>query len=886
MLTEWSVNGSLSAAAQEALLLDDEPQELTNLIGQWSAGDFSALPEIVLLSNEDISGALGAYALSTGKIYLNRDWLATASQDQVISVLTEELGHHLDGLFNEVDTAGDEGEVFARLLHHRKYTRHESDSSLYADDMVLLRSDNGDTLIAEASSTPIISNGIFNTLDGWTSYVSTPYTEVSRLDLGTPEWVSNTFSVQPTWVGDGQEPIWGGDGSALRLSIRRTQGNYGIIGFRTTFEVVESGNYVVDAYTGKYMSSQPSSSFEDDGDTRLLVNNVLLDTWSTGNLNWNTYVHGNLEGSIYLEAGVHTLSLELGGNITSDEEGIYAYFDNVAIAPLVQDDGQGVASQITSSTPGIYEEGVTLFAPEVTGDPDGDSATPNYQYQWFLGDAELPGETGASLVIPNDGSGTYKVAVTYTDAEGNIATVDSAPQDVLQVDNGQGTAGVIISHPPNYGIFEEGVTLVAPPVFTDPDGDSATPNYQYKWFLDDSEIVGETGSSYAVPNDGAGTYKVALTYTDAEGNIATVETPARDILEVDNGQGTIGVITSSDPGVFEEGVTLSAPAVTGDPDGDSATPNYQYQWFLDGVEIADAINQTYLVPGNGAGTYKVQLQYTDAQGYTRVLETAEQIVSSVFDIASASRNDPNILISGLSQRLGTGNTAKIESVTTERVNVNPDKGKPIWEEQKTYTLIDSFTDVDGITFTGGDAANNISGAGDLNSTDGLSRPAFDGQLIIKGELGTDSITGGTYRNLLQGGGIVAPGGDATGLVDSLTGTTGAIDVFDLRTSNYLDDAYAAANSGSARISNFTVGEDYVLMANDGFSTTRIETTSGKGKKKVTTYTFEIRSGDELVATIASPDFTSASTASDLRLTVSPNDPTAVLFGTQQEQLFF
>ena len=116
LLQGWSADGRLTAAAQEALILNGEPQALSDLTSQWSAGDFSGLPPIVLLSAADINGALGAYAISTGTIYLNADWLAGASKEQVFSVLTEELGHHLDGLLNAADTPGDEGEYFARIL--------------------------------------------------------------------------------------------------------------------------------------------------------------------------------------------------------------------------------------------------------------------------------------------------------------------------------------------------------------------------------------------------------------------------------------------------------------------------------------------------------------------------------------------------------------------------------------------------------------------------------------------------------------------------------------------------------------------------------------------------------------------------------------------------
>ncbi|MFM7548988.1 MAG: hypothetical protein ACKO8I_08955 [Cyanobacteriota bacterium] len=105
--------GSISRAAQDALQLDGEPALLSELISQWAAGEFSGLPPVELLPAASMAGAAGAYALSTGRIYLNADWLAKASAAQVLAVLSEELGHHLDGLLNASDTPGDEGELFA-----------------------------------------------------------------------------------------------------------------------------------------------------------------------------------------------------------------------------------------------------------------------------------------------------------------------------------------------------------------------------------------------------------------------------------------------------------------------------------------------------------------------------------------------------------------------------------------------------------------------------------------------------------------------------------------------------------------------------------------------------------------------------------------------------
>ena len=116
LLKNWARKGSLSAAAQEALMLTEIPEGLGDLVSQYSSGDFHGVPEIALLYDTEMNGAIGAYAITTGEIYLNVDWLRDASQEQIFAVLTEELGHHLDSQFNLVDAPGDEGEFFARLL--------------------------------------------------------------------------------------------------------------------------------------------------------------------------------------------------------------------------------------------------------------------------------------------------------------------------------------------------------------------------------------------------------------------------------------------------------------------------------------------------------------------------------------------------------------------------------------------------------------------------------------------------------------------------------------------------------------------------------------------------------------------------------------------------
>jgi hypothetical protein len=116
LLRGWALDGSIHRAAAEALGLEGEQPLLRQLVSQWAAGEFGGLPPVELLPAASMAGAAGAYALSPGTIYLNADWLTNASAAQVLAVLSEELGHHLDGLLNSDDSPGDEGAIFSTLL--------------------------------------------------------------------------------------------------------------------------------------------------------------------------------------------------------------------------------------------------------------------------------------------------------------------------------------------------------------------------------------------------------------------------------------------------------------------------------------------------------------------------------------------------------------------------------------------------------------------------------------------------------------------------------------------------------------------------------------------------------------------------------------------------
>jgi hypothetical protein len=95
-------------------------------------GDFSFLPEVKFVDAATLRGGKGAYNEAEGVVYINRD-IAASDPDLAAQVFVEEAGAHLDAELNAIDTLGDEGEMFRRVL---------SGEQLSARDIEAIRADD------------------------------------------------------------------------------------------------------------------------------------------------------------------------------------------------------------------------------------------------------------------------------------------------------------------------------------------------------------------------------------------------------------------------------------------------------------------------------------------------------------------------------------------------------------------------------------------------------------------------------------------------------------------------------------------------------------------------------------------------------------------------
>ncbi|OIP72722.1 MAG: hypothetical protein AUK43_02475 [Oscillatoriales cyanobacterium CG2_30_40_61] len=101
----------------------------------WETTDLINFPAIEIRPAAEINNARGAFAAATNTIYLSQELVNenTGNVGAIASVLLEEYGHYIDAQLNAIDSPGDEGELFANLVHGK--ILNESDIlSLWNED--------------------------------------------------------------------------------------------------------------------------------------------------------------------------------------------------------------------------------------------------------------------------------------------------------------------------------------------------------------------------------------------------------------------------------------------------------------------------------------------------------------------------------------------------------------------------------------------------------------------------------------------------------------------------------------------------------------------------------------------------------------------------------
>ncbi|MBD2564933.1 MULTISPECIES: calcium-binding protein [Nostoc] len=126
-LSSFRNDAGYTEKLQTAFGNDFDSEVANQLFDGFAQGNFSGIPTIEIVNRNDINGANGAFAIATGKIYLAADFISQNTQnlDAIVAVLLEETGHYIDAKINVADAAGDEGDIFARLVQGKSLREHE-----------------------------------------------------------------------------------------------------------------------------------------------------------------------------------------------------------------------------------------------------------------------------------------------------------------------------------------------------------------------------------------------------------------------------------------------------------------------------------------------------------------------------------------------------------------------------------------------------------------------------------------------------------------------------------------------------------------------------------------------------------------------------------------
>ncbi|MBD2203612.1 peptidoglycan DD-metalloendopeptidase family protein [Calothrix sp. FACHB-1219] len=132
ILTGLANNPQLDNIMGVAFGFDYNHVTADNLLNQFAQNNFTQAPHIELVSGQNFNGA---YAKENNTIYLSQEFVAdnVDNFEAIKGVLLEEFGHYLDSQINVQDAAGDEGDIFSRLVWGQSIS-HEELSALKIED--------------------------------------------------------------------------------------------------------------------------------------------------------------------------------------------------------------------------------------------------------------------------------------------------------------------------------------------------------------------------------------------------------------------------------------------------------------------------------------------------------------------------------------------------------------------------------------------------------------------------------------------------------------------------------------------------------------------------------------------------------------------------------
>jgi len=296
----------------------------------------------------------------------------------------------------------------------------------------------------------------------------------------------------------------------------------------------------------------------------------------------------------------------------------------------------------------VTEDQVLTANTGAIADVDGLGA---FGYQWTRNGVDIFGGTGNTYTLGDADVGqAIRVRVTYTDGGGAVESLTSGPTaPVINVND------VPTGLPTISGAVAENQTLTAgTAAIADADGLGA---FNYQWLRNGVNIGGATSSTYTLGDADVGQIiSVRVTYTDGGGAAESLTSNPTGVVGNVNDAPT-GLPSITGTATEDQTLTASTGAIA-DADGLGA---FTYQWLRNGVNIAGATLNTYILGDADVGQLiSVRVSYTDGRG------TAESLTSNptaaVGNVNDAPTGLPSITGTVTEDQTLTANTGAIADV--------------------------------------------------------------------------------------------------------------------------------------------------------------------------------------------------------------------------------
>lgn len=438
-------------------------------------------------------------------------------------------------------------------------------------------------------------------------------------------------------------------------------------------------------------------------------------------------------------------------------------------------EGPGSVGAISSQGGAPLQEGVTLLASGVSGDPDGLGSAVSVEW---LRDGAPTGQTGASVTVGPQGAGSWQSRHTYTDGAGLVTTVLSAPVSVAAVENGAAATLAPISA---NGPLRVGVTLTAGAASADPDGDAADPQTSWQWLRNGVAISGATGRDHTTTAADLGaSLTVVVSSTDRQGFRSSRTAAA------------VGPILEGTP-----------PAVSG-----IAVEGRQVQIsFNEAIQATTPPLANLKVLVNGASRTISSLS---------VSTTSRRLLLNLSTLQAAPRSDETVRVeyddpagdqsSGVIQDSVGNDLADFSLEADSLRSASSVAASPPLASAYTSLVLTGSSNLNGV----GNANNNqIIGTSGANSLSG-----GQGHDLLQGAAGNDTLVGGGGNDTLRGGAgldrLIGNDGDDlfdfSGSGDGLIGGSSTSPLFERIT-----DLQIGQTTGSDRIDTLATGPTTVRV---------------------------------------------------------------------------